>query len=192
MEDNMEKFIDRVKDVLLNPKDTWSAIKTEGDNQVSIIKSYLIYLAAIPAIALFIGRVLIGTQTVLGHYRVPFFRGLLWAILYYVFTIVGIYLSALVINALASKFEVEKNELASFKLVAYSYTAPLAAGILFLVPSLENLGLLIGLYGIYLLYIGLPIIMDVQKEKIVAYTAVSSLAIIVIYWVMGGVAALVL
>lgn len=188
----MEKIIDRIKDVLLVPKDTWGIIKTEEENQLSIIKNYLIYLAAIPAIALFIGRVLIGTQTVLGHYRVPFFRGLLWAVLYYIFTIVGIYLSAKIVNALAPNFKVEKNEIAAFKLVAYSYTAPLAAGILFLIPSLENLGMLVGLYGIFLLYLGLPIVLDVPKEKNVSFTAVSALALIVIYYVMGGVAALAL
>ena len=42
----MEKIVDRVKDVLLVPKDTWVVIKSEQDSQVDVIKKYLIYLGS--------------------------------------------------------------------------------------------------------------------------------------------------
>ncbi len=127
-----------------------------------------------------------------GHYRIPFLSGLIWAVLSYVLTIVGVYVSALVINALAPTFSGEKNDVAAFKLVAYSYTAPLVAGILNLIPSLSVLGLLASLYGVYLLYLGLPVLMGNPQEKSVSYTIVSILVMIVVYFVMGGIAALVL
>jgi uncharacterized membrane protein len=189
----MEKIIDRVKDILLTPKDAWNVIRTEEENQVSIIKNYLLILSAIPAVASFIGQALVGTTIPLvGHYRIPFFSGLIWAVLSFILTIVGVYVSALVINALAPNFGGVKNDVAAFKLVAYSYTAPLVAGILNIIPTLSVLGLLASLYGVYLLYLGLPVLMENPKEKSVSYTVVSILVMIVVYFVMGGIAALAL
>lgn len=190
----MEKLVERVIAVLTAPKDTWDVIKAEEQDQLTIIKNYLLYLAAIPAVASFIGRVIIGTTDIVtrASIRIPFFSGLLWAVFSFVLTIVGVYLSAIVISALASNFGGTKNDAAAFRLVAYAYTAPLVAGIFYLLPSLNILATLGGLYGIYLLYLGLPVLMETPKEKALGFTVVAVLALVVIYAVMGGLAALTL
>jgi len=189
----MEKLIERVKSILLNPKETWEIIKSEEETQMSIIKNYLLILAAIPPVASFIGQVIVGTTIPLvGHYRIPFFTGLIWAILQYVLLIAGIYISAIVVNALAPNFGGAKNNIAAFKLVAYTYTVPLVAGVLDLVPTLSVIAFLLSLYGIYVFYLGLPVMMGNPKEKTTSYTVVAILVIIVVLVIVQGVAGLVL
>ncbi len=189
----MEKLIERVKSILLNPKETWETIKSEEATQMSIIKNYLLILAAIPPVASFIGQVIVGTTIPLvGHYRIPFFTGLIWAILQYVLLIVGVYISAVVVNVLAPKFGGTKNDISAFKLVAYTYTAPLVAGILNIVPTLAVIAFLLSLYGIYVFYLGLPVMMENPNEKTTSYAVVAILVIIIVMVVVQGVAGLVL
>ena len=44
-------LIQRVQDILLKPKETWPIIAGEGGDTASIYSGYVIYLAAIPAVA---------------------------------------------------------------------------------------------------------------------------------------------
>jgi hypothetical protein len=46
----------------------------------------------------------------------------------------------------------------------------------------------LGLYSLYLLYLGLPIVMKSPREKAVAYTAVVVLAAIVLFMAIGVIA----
>ena len=189
----LEQLIDRIKNILIAPNETWAAIKAEETSKNAILRNYLLVLAALPAVGSFIGQVIVGTTLPLvGRYRIPFFSGLVWAILMYIFTIIGIYVSAYIVNALATNFGGVKDDLASFKLVAYSYTAPLVGGLLAIVPALYILRVLAGFYGIYLFYLGLPVLMENPKEKTFYYAVVSIVALIVVYIFMLGLSALVL
>ena len=53
-------------------------------------------------------------------------------------------------------------------MATYSSTAAWVAGIFALMPGLRMLGIL-GLYSVYLLYLGLPVLMKVAKDRAVAY-----------------------
>jgi hypothetical protein len=185
----MEKLIDRIKNILLSPKPTWEEIKSEDTDQKTIVRDYLLYLVAVPVVASFIGKVIVGLPVI--GYRVPFFSALVWAIVMYVLYFVGIYIAALVVSALAPSFGGVKDDLAAFKIVAYSYTAPLVAGIFGLIPALSPLAIL-GLYGIYLFYVGLPLLMECPQEKALAYTVVSVIIMIIIAVVMSGISGLFL
>src|SRR5258706_14088648 len=69
-------LIQRVQDILLKPKETWPIIAGEGGDTASIYSSYLIYLAAIPAVASFIGLSLIGAGAFGFSVRMPIVSGL--------------------------------------------------------------------------------------------------------------------
>lgn len=165
-------LIDRVKAILLTPKTEWDVIDGEPGDVAGIYKNYLIYLAAIPALAMFIGMSLIGFGAMGITVRVPFFSGLVNAILQYLLSLVMIYVLALIVDALAPTFQGTKNQLAAFKLVAYGSTASMVAGVLYLVPVLGTLAIIGSLYSLYLFYIGLPVLMKCPKEKALPYTAV--------------------
>jgi hypothetical protein len=70
---------------------------------------------------------------------------------------------------------------------AYSSTASWVAGIFGLIPGVRFLTIL-GLYSLYLLYLGLPVLMKSPKEKALGYTVVVIIAAIVLFMVIGLVA----
>jgi hypothetical protein len=165
-------LVDRVKAILLTPKTEWPVIEGETENVAGIYKNYLIYLAAIPAVASFIGMSVIGIGGFGFSYRVGFVSGLMNGIVHYVLALVMFYVLSMIVDALAPTFGGTKNQLNAFKVVAYGSTAAMVAGIFSLVPSLSVLGFLGSLYSIYLFYLGLPVLMKCPQEKALPYTAV--------------------
>jgi hypothetical protein len=75
------------------------------------------------------------------------------------------------IDALAPLFGGRRNFDSAFKLAVYSYTPVWLAGIFLLAPGLRFLGLL-GFYGAYLLWIGVPQLMKTPVPSVTTYTAV--------------------
>ena len=113
------------------------------------------------------------------------------AILSYVVSLVGIFVFSLIVNALAPTFAGSKDGVQALKVVAYSATSSLViGGVATLVPWLGGLMTLgAAIYGIYLLYLGLPATMKCPPEKAGAYTAVAVLVSIVaaaILWSVVG------
>jgi len=72
------------------------------------------------------------------------------------------------------------------KLVAYSYTPGWVFGILAIIPFLGWIAAVIGgLYGIYVMYLGLPKLMKSPQEKSVPYLIVVIVCAIVLWWVIA-------
>ncbi len=165
-------IVDRVKAILMSPKTEWPVIEAENNDIAGIYKNYLIYLAAIPAVAMFIGFSLIGIGGFGFNYRVPFFSGLVSAAVSYVLSLVMIYALGLIVNALANTFGGQKSPLNAFKVVAYGSTAAMVVSVLQVFPALSVLAVIGGLYSIYLIYLGLPVLMKCPTDKALPYTAV--------------------
>jgi len=165
-------IVNRVKAILLAPRSEWTVIEAEADDVAGIYKKYLIYLAAIPALAMFIALTLIGVGGFGISVKLPFFPGLINAIVSYVLSLVMLYVVSLIVDALAPTFGGQKKPLNAFKVIAYGSTAAMVAGIFHLIPGGSILVLLGSLYSIYLIYLGLPLLMKCPQEKAVAYTAV--------------------
>lgn len=178
-------LFERAKQILISPKTEWDIIKTESTTIQDIFTKYVVILAAIPAVAGFIGFSVFGMSYGFGSIRIPIGTGLLWAILTYVFNLAAVYIFAFVIDALAPSFGSSKNMTMSMKVVAYSYTASWVGGIFRLFPALGVLGMLFGIYSLYLLYIGLGNLKDVPQEKMVGYYVVSLIVGIVIFMIIG-------
>src|SRR5262245_5458872 len=123
----MEQLIQRVKAILLTPAAEWPVIEREPGDVSSLFVPYVVILAAIPALARFIGTSLIGGYTPIG-------TGLVEMVLGYLLTFVVIYIVALIVDMLAPRFGGQKNFPNALKLVVYSYTPSWVAGIFLLVP----------------------------------------------------------
>jgi uncharacterized membrane protein len=182
----------RVKNILLTPKTEWPAIEAEPTPTGTVVTSYVIPLAAIGAVAGFIGGSLVGTTVpYLGTYRVPVMTGLVGAVVAFCFAILGVFILAFIINALAPTFGAQKDSNKAFKVAVYSYTPAWIAGALQILPGLAILGIIAALYGLYLLYLGLPALMKAPQDKAVAYTAVVVVCAIVLSIVVTSVGGLV-
>jgi hypothetical protein len=162
-------LIARVRGILFDPQAEWPVIERESGDPSFLFTTYVAVLALIPALAGFIGTVLIGvTVPVIGSVRMPLLSGLFHAVFGYVLTFVIVYVVAIIVDALAPTFGGQKNFQNALKLTVYSYTPAWLAGIFLLIPGLRFLTLL-SLYGLYLLYTGLPPLMKAPKDKALMY-----------------------
>ncbi|MGD1037759.1 MAG: Yip1 family protein [Roseiarcus sp.] len=155
-------LVKRVKGILLTPKTEWQAIEPEPGDPAYLFTNYVAILAAIPAVCRFIGMTILGRSVV---------GGVVSAIVYYVLTFVMVYVMALIADALAPSFGGHKNQPNALKLTVYSMTPAWLAGVFWLIPRLGILGLILGLYGLYLFWLGAPTLMKTPAEKSVLYTA---------------------
>jgi hypothetical protein len=181
-------IVNRAQQIILKPKEEWLNIKEEKTTLAELFTSYVMILLAIPAIAQFIGMSLVGRKIAfVGWYRIGIGSGLLYAVLFYVFSLVSVYVFGIVINALAPTFSSKPDAINSMKLAVYSMTPMWVAGVLYIIPFLGWLVIIAGLYGIYVLYLGFACpMMDTPKEKIMAYLIVS-LVVVVVLWVIVAI-----
>lgn len=183
---------DRVKNIMMQPRDEWVVIAREPSSVGEIYKSYVIPLAAIGPVASIIGLSVIGFGIpTVGRYRVPFGSAIVQAIVTYVLSLAAVYVLALIIDALAPGFSGQKNPVQAFKLAAYSSTAAWLAGILGLIPALGFLAIL-GLYSLYLLYVGVPVLMKVPESRVMGYTVAVIIAAVVLFVLVGVVGGMML
>lgn len=191
---DLNKLIARAKGMLLTPKTEWPVVATEPTSVGDLYKGYVLWLAAIPVIFGFIKMSLIGVSIPFaGTVRTAVGAGLMSSIVGYVLGLVGVYIVALIVDALAPTFGGQKNRVQAFKAVAFAYTATWVAGVAQVLPFLGVLILLAGaVYSIYLLYLGLPHTMKCPPDKAAGYTAVTIIIAIVLGFVVasivGGVA----
>ena len=182
-------LVDRVKNILLTPKTEWPVIDAEPTTVPELYKGYIMPLAAIGPIASAIGmsdvRRLPIWASATGY---PSPRHLTQAVVQYVLMLVGVFVLAIIIDALAPTFGGTPNRTQALKVAAYSYTAAWVAGIFGLIPALSILGIL-GLYSFYLLYLGLPVLMKSPEDKALSYTVVVILCGFVLAMVIAYVSA---
>jgi hypothetical protein len=180
----------RVQDILLRPKETWPEIKAEETTIVDLLRSYAVILAIIPAVAQIIGVTVIGFSFMGLRYRTPFGSALVHAFLSYCTSLASLCIIAFIIDSLAPKFISQKNMLNAFKLAVYSWTPSCVVGVLLIVPALAWLVTLASLYGLYLFYLGLPVLMDTPRDKVTIYFLVVVVLSIMVIAFMGAVVAL--
>jgi hypothetical protein len=159
------KLVDRVKAILLTPRTEWPVVERERATMSDLFIKYVAILAALPEVAHLIG------QSFIGEARIPIASGLLRAVISYVVSIAMVYIIAGVINLLVPRFGGEKNFSNALKLSVYSHTPLWLAGVFLLIPGLNFL-LILGVYGFYLLWVGLPMLMRVPNDRAFSYAVV--------------------
>ncbi|MGQ1908684.1 Yip1 family protein [Marinifilum sp. RC60d5] len=175
---NIEYLIDRVKLVILNPKSAWLKISNEEVQLKDFLTSYILPLALIPTIASFIGYGLIGMGS---YFKVASLTwGLHQAILAFLGAFLGVIISAFCIHKLAASFHTCVSLPNAVKLVGYAYTPTWLAGVFYMVPSLSILGLVAGIYSLYILYLGFVPITNVAEDKKINYFILSLVVVILV------------
>ncbi|HEX6806377.1 MAG TPA: Yip1 family protein [Gemmatimonadaceae bacterium] len=165
-------LIDRAKNIIVQPKAEWAVIDSEPATVGGLYSGYVIPLSLVSALCAMLGMVIFGISLpFLGSIKMPLGTALGGAAVRFVAGLIGIYILALVIDALAPTFGGTKNSLQALKVATYSYTAAWVFGILAIIPALAIVGGLLGLYSLYLLYTGLPVLMKSPPEKAFGYTA---------------------
>jgi len=184
---NLNEVVDRAQRVLAAPREVWPAIKEDGEAPFEVYRTYLVFLAIIPAVARFIGESMVGYVVPFESkiLYVPIGLGLLTMLLRYALILAGVYLAATLIAGIAPRFKSQHSVNAALKLVVYSGTAGWLASGLYVIPRLGDLSVFGYLYSAYLLYIGLPVMLETPEEKAPTF-AVLSLAIILVLMIVAS------
>jgi hypothetical protein len=190
-------LITRVQNILLKPKEEWGVIDAEPATIQGIYTSYVMILAAIPAIGMAIGLLFFMPRpsaeiAAVGQaFGVPVLTTgsiIVGAVVQYILGLASVYIMAMIIDGLAPNFGGTKDQLKAFKVAAYYPTAAWVAGILYIIPLLGLLALIAAIYALYTLYLGLPKLMRVPQDKTVSYFVVTLVIAFLVFMVVGYVA----
>ncbi len=192
-------FIKHSIGLFTNPTREWKIIR---DQQIASDRSsagHVFILALIPAISGYIGTTQVGWRIGVGEpIRITSDSALSIAIIYYLALLIGTFSIGWVIHLLGKAYEVEKPLPLCVALSAYTATPLFMIGIMQVYPVLW-LNMLMGLpalaYTVYLLYCGLPIMMEIPIERGFLYSSavlavglialVALLTITALLWGMG-------
>lgn len=189
-------FVDRAKNILLQPAQEWEVIAKEPATVGSLFTGYAAILALLPAIAsaLFMGVLGIGlggmgaggammaglgmsywiTTAVVGYFVG---LGLLWLV-------------SFIVKSVSPSFNGNSDMVQATELMVYSATPTWVAGLVSWVPVI---GMLLSLaamaYAVYLIYLGVRPVMDIPQEKVAGMTVVTVLIYLVASLVVGAVIA---
>src|SRR5262245_30852448 len=113
-------LVDRVKNICLTPKTEWEVIANESSTTSELITGYVVPLAAVGAIAGFIGGTIIGTPIpFVGTYRAPVVSALTFAVVGLCLQVVSVFVLSFIINALAPTFGGQQNSAQAMKVAVY-------------------------------------------------------------------------
>ena len=185
------ELLTRVKDILFTPESEWEVIEAEPTTIRQLFTRYACILAAIGPIAQLLGSQLFGYRALWVSYRPLLTTALAQAVVGYVLALAGVFITAMIVDALAPSFGGQSNRTQAFKVAIYSATAVWISGVFALFPPVSSLGI-IGIYSLYLLYLGLPRLMKAPKDKALIYTiviVVVSIVVTVVVTVLSGAVA---
>jgi len=159
-------LVERIKQVLMDPRKTWVTIATEPASVQGLYTNWIMILAAIGPLALLLSV-----------------HSVQLAIALYLRSLIVTFVLALVVDTLAPSFGGTKDFIASLKLVAYSFTVVWLAGIFNLAGMLGELaGLIAIVYTLYTFYLGAPLLNRATPDKTVSFTLVVVLCAIVLFF----------
>jgi hypothetical protein len=184
---DLNKIIQRARALLVSPRTEWPVIAAEPATVQDLYREYIMVLAAIPPICLFVKTSILGYAW---HgfriYRLGIGAGLTAAIVEYLVSLLAVYVLAVIIEALAPNFAGQGNRIQALKVAGYSYTASWVAGCAQILPGLYGLVALAGaIYSVYLLYLGLPSTMKALPERAGGYTAVTVIIALILGWIIA-------
>ncbi|HOY32483.1 MAG TPA: YIP1 family protein [Bacteroidales bacterium] len=171
----------RAINIMLKPRSEWDVVVKETPRVPMLIFGYSLILSLIPVISLILGYGLIGRKiTVI--WDNSFGAGIINASVFLIAAFTAIIVGAVIINALAPAFKAEKNFGRAMQLTTYSFTPFFFSGALLILPVLTVVAELAGLYGIFVLLMGLPVMMKTPKNNQIGYFFASAGILFGIYF----------
>jgi hypothetical protein len=165
----------RVKGMLLTPKAEWLQVAQESTTPRRLFVGYVMPLAALAALV----AVVPNSMSV----RAPLSSAALMMALTLGFEVMGVYVVALIINALASSFRGVPSQGHALKVATYSFTPLWLSAVFIPFPSLSTpLQFLAGLYHTYLMYMGLQELMKSPRDRALGYATT-----VVLYSIILGI-----
>jgi len=181
-----------------HPKDEWQTIEKRHESLIySLI--HILIVALIPAICGYYAAAHIGWTIGVGDpIKISQSSAQLMAVAMYFALVIGVFALAYLIQWMAKTFDSKPSFVQSLELAAYTATPMLMVGVVTLFPVLWFValaGLAATSYSVYLLYSGVPIMMNIPEEKGFIYSSsvvtcglvllVGIMAFSAVMWTMG-------
>lgn len=192
-------FIQHIIGLFTDPAREWEAIRKRHMDAGKKSVGHVFILALIPAVSGYIGTTQVGWRIGVGDpIRITGDSAIAIAVIYYLALLVGVFSIGWVIHLLGKAYEVVRPMSLCIALAAYTATPLFLIGIMEIYPVLW-LNMLLGLpalaYTVYLLYSGLPIMMQIPAERGFLYSSavlavglvalVALLAMTALLWGLG-------
>lgn len=162
-------FFQHMMGILYHPKAEWSQIKNEHYSTAHVFLQQISLLAAIPAVSLYIGTTQIGWSIAGGEFvKLQSSSAFMAAVAFYFAMWAACGFIAYSIRWMEKTYGGSISFEDCLLLTTYTATPMFLAGIVGLYPMLW-LNVMVGLaavcYSVYLLYTGVPIIMNIPEER---------------------------
>ncbi|SFR62115.1 Protein of unknown function [Marinobacter daqiaonensis] len=170
-----------------HPDSEWAEIRREHEKPLRLYVAYVLALAAIGPICAYISTAHFGWTVGADRLiKLSPVSALQLSVLTYLAILVGVFALGYAVNWMAKTYGAQEEPDASngVALAAYSCTPLFLAGfaLLYPVPWFNALVFLAAaIYGAYLMYDGLPIVMDIPKERAIMYAgALLTVALVIL------------
>ncbi len=181
-----------------HPKDEWQTIEKRHESLMYSLMHILV-VALIPAICGYYAAAHIGWTIGVGEpIKISPSSAQIMAISMYIALVLGVFLLAYLIQWMAKTFDSNPTFVQSLELAAYTATPMLMVGITTLFPVLWFValaGIAAVSYSVYLLYSGVPIMMNIPEDKGFIYSSsvvtcglvllVAIMALSAMFWTTG-------
>lgn len=165
------KGVWRVIGILTDPVAEWARIEAEPSEPVGLLIGVVAPLALVPAAFGFLGACIVGVIAPGNReVRAPIFDGFAAALFGYVTSFAVVLLLGAVIAIAAPLFSGRRNFARALSLAVYSYSPVWLAGVFLLLPGLRFL-MLLGFYGVYVLFAGLPFMTKSPQQNLPGFAA---------------------
>ena len=178
MKISVSGIINRVKEVVINPKSFWILQKEKEEGFLELLGGYFFPLLVITVLAVFLGEFFRSA-----HFYVVF--AALKALRELVLLLLEFFIAVYFSNELLKTFGGEKNIELSRILVAYSFTPFLLVSMVTgLFPFLYPLDIL-GIYGFYIFWVGGKQLLTLPKQKSDSYLIITIVSVFLIFSILS-------
>lgn len=189
--------------IFLHPDSEWESIRQEQRSFQSVFFGHIPFLALIPCVSAYVGVTKVGWTIGDGApVLLAAESALAFCTLAYMGLLIGVYLFGEFINWMARTYGVQDDKQRrhdeSGAMAVYVSTPMFLAGIFNIYPQLWLIVIslsIAGVYTVYLIYEGMPILMRLDKERAFMYSSsvitvglvlmVSTMIATVLVWSMG-------
>ncbi len=186
--------------ILFNPASTWESIRDSNDSVVAHYLKYVLIIGLLPSVAWYYGSTRIGWEVGGRVIRITDDSAMQIMGLFYLAILVGVAGLGFMVHWMSETYEADTSTYSKgIGIAAYTCTPMFLCGLTGFYPILwldMILGCVAAAYSVYLLYIGVPIVMNIPKERgflfasaMVAVGLVGCAAMLgatVILWEMGA------
>ncbi|MDZ7685075.1 MAG: Yip1 family protein [Gammaproteobacteria bacterium] len=155
--------------ILFRPKSEWERIRDHSRSVLGHYLKYIIIIALLPPVAWYIGASQVGWSLGEREIRLTEASALQISVLFYLAILIGIGALGYMVHWMSETYEAHTSTLdKGLAVAAYTCTPLFVVSVIGLYPLLW-LDILIGCaaagYTVYLLYIGVPIVMEIPEER---------------------------